>query len=178
MSGVDEDAVAAGLGAQATVEAVVSALAEAKASAVVDTIGDNRPGRAVVVACDSLLDLDGAPLGKPSSAAEARSRWLDLRGRTAILRTGHTVVDLPGGRRASGVGSTTVRFGRPTDAELDAYLATGEALGVAGGFTLDGRSAPFIDGVDGDPGTVIGLSLPLLRHLLHQLDISVTDLWC
>jgi septum formation protein len=81
-------------------------------------------------------------------------------------------------RRATGVAGTTVRFGVTTDAELEAYLATGEAMAVAGAFTLDGRSAPFIDGVDGDPGNVIGLSLPLLRSLLSELDIPITSLWC
>ena len=78
---------------------------------------------------------------------------------------------------AGGVGVTTVRFGSPSDADLDAYMATGEPLHVAGGFTLDGRSSPFIDGIDGDPSNVIGLSLPLLRTLLEQLDLSLTDFW-
>jgi septum formation protein len=87
------------------------------------------------------------------------------------------VIDEASGHRASGVAATTVRFGVTTDEELEAYLATGEALGVAGAFTLDGLSAPFIDGVDGDPGNVIGLSLPLLRSLLATLGISITDLW-
>jgi septum formation protein len=100
-----------------------------------------------------------------------------MRGDSGTLFTGHCVIDQPSGRRASGVVGTTVRFGVTTDAELDAYLATGEATTVAGGFTLDGRSAPFIDGVDGDPGNVIGISLPLLRTLLTRLDIAITDLW-
>jgi septum formation protein len=78
----------------------------------------------------------------------------------------------------SDVAATVVRFGCPTDAEIDAYVATGEPLQVAGAFTLDGRSAPFVDGVDGDPGNVIGLSLPLLRALLRRLDVEVVDLWC
>ena len=100
-----------------------------------------------------------------------------MRGQSGTLFTGHCVIDEASGRRASGVAGTTVRFGVTTDAELDAYLATGEAMGVAGGFTLDGRSAPFIDGVDGDPGNVIGLSLPLFRSLLASIDIAITDLW-
>ena len=100
-----------------------------------------------------------------------------MRGRSGTLFTGHSVIDEPTGRQASGVAATTVRFGVTTHAELDAYLATGEALEVAGAFTLDGRSAPFIDGVDGDPGNVIGLSLPLLRSLLGRLGIPITDLW-
>jgi len=73
--------------------------------------------------------------------------------------------------------ATTVRFGRPSDAEIDAYVATGEPLAVAGGFTIEGRGAPFVEGVDGDPGNVIGLSLPALRRLLAQLGVAITDLW-
>jgi septum formation protein len=100
-----------------------------------------------------------------------------MRGRSGTLFTGHCVIDGSTGRRATGVAGTTVRFGVTTEAELDAYLSTGEAMSVAGAFTLDGRSAPFIDGVDGDPGNVIGLSLPLFRSLLAQLGIAITDLW-
>jgi septum formation protein len=87
------------------------------------------------------------------------------------------VIDTTSGTRASDVATTTVRFGCPTDAEIDAYVASGEPLAVAGGFTLDGLSAPFIDGVDGDPGNVIGVSLPLVRGLLARLDVEVTSLW-
>ena len=134
-------------------------------------------GEAVVVGCDSMLEFDGRPHGKPSSADQAREWLRSMRGRIGTLFTGHCVIDGATGRRATGVAGTTVRFGVTTDAELDAYLATGEALAVAGAFTLDGRSAPFIDGVDGDPGNVIGLSLPLLRSLLAELDIAITDLW-
>jgi nucleoside triphosphate pyrophosphatase len=81
------------------------------------------------------------------------------------------------GRRATGTAETTVRFGRPTDTQIDAYVATGEPLAVAGGFTLDGYCAPFVDGIDGDHGTVLGLSLPLLRTLLAELDTDITALW-
>jgi septum formation protein len=100
-----------------------------------------------------------------------------MRGRTGVLQTGHCVIDTVTGRRASATASTTVRFGEPTDAEIAAYVASGEPLYVAGAFTLDGRSAPFIDGIEGDPGNVIGLSLPLLRRLLAELGVSITDLW-
>ena len=116
----------------------------------------------MVVGCDSMLEFEGRPLGKPASASQA-AEWLRaMRGRSGTLFTGHCVIDGATGRRATGVAGTTVRFGVTTEAELDAYLATGEAMSVAGAFTLDGRSAPFIDGVDGDPGNVIGLSLPLV----------------
>jgi len=169
VSGVDEDTVDAPTPAE-----LVVTLAEAKAQSIA---GRPEVAGAVVVACDSLLDVDGEVHGKPASVDEARARLRRLRGRSAVLRTGHCVVDTATGRRASGVESTEVRFGRFTDDELEAYLATGEALRVAGSFTLDGRSAPFVDGIVGDHGNVIGLSLPLLRRLLAELDLTVMDLW-
>ena len=131
----------------------------------------------LVVGCDSMLLLDGRVLGKPADAAEATARWQSMRGRTGTLLTGHAVVDAATGRTARGVAATEVRFGTPSDAEVAAYVATGEPLHVAGAFTLDGRSAPFVDGIDGDPGNVIGLSLPLLRTLLAELDVDLTALW-
>jgi septum formation protein len=150
----------------------VRVLAERKATAVLDRAGD-----ALVVGCDSLLEVDGLARGKPASTIEAVARWRQLRGREAVLLTGHHVVDGATGARAADVAATTVRFGCPSDAEIDAYVASGEPLAVAGGFTLDGRSAPFVDGVDGDPSSVIGISLPLLRALLGRLDVGIVDLW-
>ena len=100
-----------------------------------------------------------------------------MRGRTGVLHTGHCVIDTATGRRVGETTSTIVRFGIPDDEEIAAYVASGEPLHVAGAFTLDGRSAPFVDGVDGDPGNVIGLSLPLLRRLLADLGVRITDLW-
>jgi len=150
----------------------VLALARRKAEAVVARAGD-----ALVVGCDSMLELDGRVLGKPADEHEALARWRSMRGREGTLLTGHWVIDAATGRQAGDVAATLVRFGRPTDAELAAYVATGEPLQVAGAFTLDGRGAPFVDGVDGDPGNVIGLSLPLLRRLLAQLDVSIVALW-
>jgi len=169
VSGVDEDGFEA-----PDLPALVRLLAEAKADAVAA-----RPeaAGAVVVACDSLLDVDGAAHGKPVDEAEARARLQRLRGRSAILRTGHCVVDAATGRRSSGAATTEVVFGSFSDAELDAYLATGEPLRVAGAFTLDGRSAPFIDRIIGDHGNVIGLSLPLFRTLLADIGLTVMDLW-
>ena len=98
-----------------------------------------------------------------------------MRGREGALLTGHCV--LRGEQEASALASTTVRFGSPTDAEIDAYVATGEPLKVAGAFTIDGLGGWFVDGVDGDPANVVGLSLPLLRGLLAEVGIAVTDLW-
>ncbi|GHF16346.1 MULTISPECIES: Maf family protein [Streptomyces] len=169
VSGVDEDALDAPTPAE-----LALVLAEAKAAAVAA-----RPeaAGALVVGCDSVLELDGQALGKPADAEEATARWKSMRGRSGELRTGHCVIDTATGRRASATASTTVRFGEPDDAEIAAYVASGEPLHVAGAFTLDGRSAPFIEGIDGDPGNVIGLSLPLLRRLLAELGVPITDLW-
>ncbi|GAA0408293.1 Maf family protein [Streptomyces luteireticuli] len=169
VSGVDEDALTA-----ADPAALALVLAEAKAAAVAA-----RPeaAGALVVGCDSVLELDGQALGKPADAEDATARWKSMRGRSGVLRTGHCVIDTATGRRTSATASTTVRFGEPTDAEIAAYVASGEPLYVAGAFTLDGRSAPFVEGIDGDPGNVIGLSLPLLRRLLAELGTTITDLW-
>ncbi|MGX1781125.1 Maf family protein [Streptomyces diastaticus] len=169
VSGVDEDALSAD-----SPGALALVLAEAKADAVAA-----RPeaSGSVLIGCDSVLDLDGAALGKPADAEDATARWKAMRGRNGVLRTGHCVIDTTTGRRASATASTTVRFGEPSDEEIAAYVASGEPLHVAGAFTLDGRSAPFIDGIDGDPGNVIGLSLPLLRRLLGELDLTITDFW-
>jgi septum formation protein len=175
VSGVDEDAVAATLGEQATPSEIVAALASAKAHAVARTLTPQQGERLLVVGCDSVLDLDGRALGKPSDAADAIARWHAMRGTTGALRTGHTVIDVSTGRAVDEVASTVVRFGRPSDDEVAAYVATGEPLRVAGAFTLDGLGAPFVDGVDGDPSNVVGLSLPLLRLLLQRLDIAWTD---
>ncbi|MFD9489694.1 Maf family protein [Streptomyces sp. NPDC059991] len=169
VSGVDEDALTA-----PTPGELALVLAEAKADAVAA-----RPeaAGALLIGCDSVLELDGEALGKPADAEEATARWKSMRGRAGVLRTGHCVIDTANGRRASATASTTVRFGEPSDAEIAAYVASGEPLHVAGAFTLDGRSAPFVNGIDGDPGNVIGLSLPLLRELLAELGIGITDLW-
>ncbi|MFB7306238.1 nucleoside triphosphate pyrophosphatase [Streptomyces sp. NPDC056192] len=169
VSGVDEDALSAPTPAE-----LALVLAEAKAATVAA-----RPAvaGALVIGCDSVLELDGEALGKPADSEEATARWKSMRGRAGILQTGHSVIDTANGRTVSATASTVVRFGEPTDAEIAAYVASGEPLHVAGAFTLDGRSAPFIDSIEGDHGNVIGLSLPLLRRLLGELGLSVTDLW-
>ncbi|MEV5583308.1 nucleoside triphosphate pyrophosphatase [Streptomyces parvus] len=169
VSGVDEDALSAPTPAE-----LALVLARAKAAAVAE-----RPetAGALVIGCDSVLELDGEALGKPADAEEATARWKSMRGRAGILQTGHSVIDTASGRTASATASTVVRFGEPSDAEVAAYVASGEPLHVAGAFTLDGRSAPFVDAIEGDHGNVIGLSLPLLRRLLGELDVSVTELW-
>jgi septum formation protein len=152
--------------------AAVAVLAERKA----DAVALLRP-EALVLGCDSLLDLDGEALGKPGTAQRAAALWHRLAGRQGILFTGHCLIEPGTRRRAQGVGCTVVRFGRPSDAEIAAYVASGEPLALAGGFSLDGLGAPFVEGIDGDPGNVLGLSLPLLRHLLAELGVAITDLW-
>ena len=179
VSDVDEDAITEELGTDDP-DVLVLALARAKADAVVARVGG--PGArtgtpTLVLGCDSLFTIDGVTWGKPADAAEAVARIRSMRGRSGILRTGHHLVDLAGGRCASAVEATTVRFGSMTDAEVDAYVATGEPLRVAGSFTLDGRSGPFVDGIEGDHTNVVGLSLPRLRRMLADLGLSVTDLW-
>jgi septum formation protein len=167
VSGVPEDDVTA----EGT-EELVGILAQRKAEAVADPTGSS-----LVLGCDSVLDFEGQPHGKPRSVEQARSWLVAMRGKAGTLFTGHCIIDESSGRRASAVCATTVRFAVTTDSELDAYLDSGEALAVAGAFTLDGRSAPFIDGVVGDAGNVIGLSLPVLRSLLSSLGVAITDLW-
>jgi septum formation protein len=167
VSGVDESAFTA-----ATPAELAGLLAQAKAHAVAAGRADG-----LVIGCDSLLDLDGRALGKPASAAEAARRWREMSGRTGTLVTGHCVVDAATGRRAAAVAATTVRFGTPSQEEIAAYVASGEPLAVAGAFTLDGRGGWFVDGIDGDHGNVLGVSLPLLRRLLADLGISLTSLW-
>jgi septum formation protein len=148
-------------------------LAGAKAEAVAGRLN----GPAVVVAADSVFELDGEVHGKPGDAARAAERWRRMRGRDGVLHTGHAVVDTASGREAAGLASTRVWFAAVTDAEIDAYVASGEPLRVAGAFTLDGRAGPFIERIDGDPSNVVGLSLPLLRTLLGELGVEVTSLW-
>ncbi len=195
VSGVDEDAVVADARARfGEMEAgdVVLVLAHAKASAIADALVDGDPalvpaeapiGDLLVLGCDSVLELDGAVIGKPADAAEARERWKTMRGRTGVLHTGHWLIDARDADRGGTGGtlgaasSTRVHFADITDAEIDAYVATGEPLAVAGAFTIDGLGGPFIDGIDGDPHTVVGLSLPLLRELLREIGVAITDLW-
>jgi septum formation protein len=170
VSGVDESAITA-----PRVAELVALLAAAKATAVA---GDETD--ALVVAADSLLEFRGDALGKPSDAADARLRWQRMSGRRGVLHTGQAVFDVRDGavtQRDVGVSSTVVHFGSPTEAELEAYVASGEPLQVAGAFTLDGLGAPFVRRVEGDPSGVIGLSLPLLRTQLAKLDLPLTDLW-
>jgi septum formation protein len=127
-----------------------------------------------------MLAHDGVLVGKPGTPDRARERWMLMGGGAGVLLTGHTVLRVQNGvfgALASGTAQTTIRFGAPSPAEIDAYIATGEPMDVAGGFTLDGFGGWFVDGVDGDPSSVIGISLPLTRRLLLEIGVSVVDLW-
>jgi septum formation protein len=168
VSGVDESGVDA-----ADTAALVVELARRKAEAVATRL-DGPP--ALVLGCDSMLDLDGQALGKPAGVDDARRRWRSMRGRTATLHTGHVLVDPAAGTSTSAGVATTVRFGDVSDAEIDAYCATGEPLAVAGAFTIDGLGGWFVDGVDGDHHNVVGLSLPVLRHMLRELGHDLGDI--
>jgi len=167
VSGVDEE------GVTGSTEAVALALAERKAAAVADRVADD----ALVLGCDTVLDVDGETRGKPGSTEQARAWWASVAGRSAVLHSGLCVIDTASGEQASGVATTVVHYGTPTEDEIEAYLATPEPLAVAGAFTIDGYAAPFVDRIEGDHGNVLGLSLPLLRRLLAELGTGITDLW-
>ncbi|MEU2256621.1 nucleoside triphosphate pyrophosphatase [Nocardia xishanensis] len=179
VSDVDEDAVAATLPAGSAPQTVVIELARAKAAAVAATIPEFAAD-CVVVGCDSMLLVDGVLQGKPHTPEVARARWADMAGRSADLITGHCVLRMRGGEivaEAVDCSATTVHFAKPEPGELDAYIATGEPLQVAGAFTLDGLGGWFVDRIDGDPSSVIGIGLPLLRRLLGDVGVGIAQLW-
>ncbi|MET9248417.1 Maf family protein [Nonomuraea sp. NPDC051941] len=167
VSGVDEDSFSAH-----TPAALSLVLAKAKAEAVANELDEG-----LVIGCDSILELDGRPYGKPATPEEAAERWRLMRGRTGRLVTGHCVIDVAAGKQAAQVATTVVRFGRPSDEEITAYIATGEPLSVAGAFSIDGRGGWFVEGIEGDHGNVIGISLPLLHDLFAELGYAVTSFW-
>ncbi|GAA5067937.1 Maf family protein [Nocardia callitridis] len=179
VSDVDEDAVAAALPPASAASVVVVELAKAKAATVAATIPE-LAADCVVVGCDSMLLIDGVLQGKPHTPEVARARWGAMAGRSADLLTGHCVLRLRDGRihgEAAECSSTTVHFAKPEPDELDAYIATGEPLAVAGAFTLDGLGGWFVDRIEGDPSSVIGIGLPLLRRLLADVGVGITQLW-
>jgi len=196
VSSVDEDAVvvAAAEVAGAPLEAadVALLLARAKAEDVVTALeidhdeggtdAEEADDGILVLGCDSVLELDGEVHGKPVGDAEAVERWGRMRGRTGVLHTGHWLVDLRDtdsggtGGMVGGTASTTVHFADLDDAEVRAYVATGEPLKVAGAFTLDGLGGPYVSGIEGDPSNVVGVSLPLLRELVRELGLALHDL--
>ena len=178
-SSVDEDELTASLGESAATTDIVRLLAEAKAQA----ISAQTPAPALVIGCDSMLEFEGKSYGKPGDAASAIARWQQMRGRRGVLHTGHHVICLRNEsgaaqpRSAHEVVSTEVEFADVSDAEIHAYVATGEPLQVAGAFTLDSLGSAFITGVTGDHANVVGLSIAALRRLTARLDLTWTDLW-
>jgi septum formation protein len=180
VSGVDEDALVNELGPQASPDDVVCALAKAKAEQVAGILQADVAADCVVIGCDSMLEIDGRLCGKPGSADAATDQWRLMGGRSSRLHTGHCLLRLRDGAITDGrveSACTTVYFAAPTDADLQAYVASGEPLDMAGGFTLDGLGGWFVDRIDGDAANVIGLSLPLVRRLLSEVGLSVNALW-
>lgn len=171
VSAVDEDAFTA-----PDVPGLAAVLARAKAEAVADTLPG---GEYLVVGCDSLLEFEGQAHGKPGDAATAVARWRSMRGRTGRLHTGHHVIRLGAdGREAlTRIATTEVTFADLSDAEIEAYVATGEPLQVAGAFTIDSLGGPFVASLTGDPHNVVGISLPLLRVMFCELGVSWPQLW-
>ena len=150
-------------------------LAELKCAAVAGR--DDLPPGALVLGCDSVLELDGEALGKPDDAEQATARWRQMRGRSGVLHSGHCLRDTADGRTAAATASTVVHFADVDDDEIAAYVASGEPLHVAGAFTIDGLGGAFVTGIEGDHHTVVGLSLPLLRDLTAELGHRWIDLW-
>jgi septum formation protein len=171
VSGVDEDTITA-----ANPSKLVERLAVAKARKVASELPSGQAD-AVVIGCDSMLDVDGTTLGKPGTPAAAAARWRQLRATSAVLRTGHCLIDAATGRQVSRTASTTVRFANLSDDEIAVYVATGEPIDVAGAFTIDGLGGAFVTTLDGDPHNVVGISLPLIRELLPAIGLHWLDIW-
>ncbi|MFC6160545.1 Maf family nucleotide pyrophosphatase [Kribbella jiaozuonensis] len=168
VSGVDEDHITAESPGE-----LARLLATLKARAVVASLTEH----ATVLGCDSVLELDGVAYGKPGTPEIARERLRMMRGRSGVLHTGHCLIDTSAKQELRELASTTVHFADLTDDEIDAYVATGEPLVVAGSFTVDGLGGPFVTGVEGDYHNVVGISLPLLRRMLAQVGIAWPELW-
>ncbi|MGV8875100.1 MAG: Maf family protein [Rhodococcus sp. (in: high G+C Gram-positive bacteria)] len=179
VSGVDEDALTTALGPSADPETVVTELARAKAAAVAETFADSASDL-VIVGCDSMLSIGGELHGKPHSVEVARERWQTMAGNSGVLLTGHAVLRVTDGvvvAQAAAHSSTVVHFAMPSSVDLEAYLTSGEPLLVAGAFTLDGLGGWFVERIEGDPSSVIGIGLPLVRTLLTRVGTSLAELW-
>ncbi|MBG0561637.1 septum formation inhibitor Maf [Actinoplanes sp. NEAU-A11] len=170
VSGVDESVVDAD-----DAYTMSLALARMKARTVAAQLPAD-PG-VLVLGCDSVLAFEEEVFGKPADAEEATKRWMAMRGKSGVLHTGHHLTGLVSGLQAEAVGTTVVHFADVSDTEIESYVASGEPLQVAGAFTLDGRGGAFVERIEGDPGNVIGLSLPLLRNLLAEMGVPITALW-
>lgn len=168
VSGVDESTIS-----EESAGRLCRALAKAKAKAVAAEVSDD----AYILACDSVLEFDGQVYGKPADAEEAKARWKAQRGKSGVLHTGHCLIDTARERRLLRSSKTTVHFADVTDREITDYVATGEPIRVAGAFTLESLGAAFIERIDGDPGTVVGVSPPLLRQMFTTWGVPISDLW-
>jgi septum formation protein len=181
-SNVDEEAAVAAAEAEhgpLSADAMVQLLARLKAEAVRGDIA-GEPIDGFILGGDSAFELDGEIFGKPHEPEVARDRWRGQRGRTGHLHSGHYLIDHRGGIENLSAGRTAVAavtFADVTDVEIDAYVATGEPLEVAGAFTIDSLGGPFITRVEGDPSTVVGLSLATLRELFQELGVDWPSLW-
>ena len=158
-------------------ERAVLVLAERKARAVSGALGEIVGDPALVVGCDSMFEFGDELWGKPSSIEEVGRRWRLMRRSKGVLHTGHFVLDTSTGRHAGRTDSAVVHFGDPSDSEIAAYGRTAEAMAVAGPFTLEGRSAPWVVSIEGNYGTITGISLVVLRLLLGELGVELVDLW-
>jgi septum formation protein len=174
VSDVNEDLLLAQLDGAPFPDQVL-ALAQAKCESVAPTFA--RTARTCVLGCDSMFELDGQLFGKPHDAQQAKIRLQQMSGRTGTLHTGHWLADPANGRAVGSVASTDVTIATLSGSDIDAYIATGEPLKVAGSFTLDGIGGAYVDGIDGDPSNVVGVSLPLLRELVSELGYSWSDFW-
>jgi septum formation protein len=169
VSGVDESGLTTPDPEELSVE-----LARLKARAVArrDGMAD-----ALVIGCDSVLEIDGEVHGKPGTADAAEARWRVMRGRSGVLHTGHAVIDTSTDREIARAARTVVHFADIDDEEIAAYVATGEPLHVAGSFTIDGLGGAYVTGIEGDPHTVVGIGLPLLREIMGDLGHPWHTLW-
>lgn len=178
---VDEDGLLAanpGLDAAGQVELLAIAKARAIASKLASpTAESSEASPTVVVGCDSMLEMDGQIVGKPHTAEVARERLRAMSGGYGDLHTGHCVIDMQSGEMAVGTSCATVYICELSEAEIEAYISTGEPLVVAGSFTIDGYGGPFVEKIEGDHHGVVGISLPLLRRLLSDLGHSITEFW-
>src|SRR6478752_5588019 len=183
---VDEDAVIASVesaeGRVLAPDEHVLLLARRKASDVAVRLVDDIPDfDGIVIGGDSMFELDGEVLGKPHTPGNARTRWQAMRGRTGVLHSGHAVVRVSPGaapRDVHAVAAASVTFADDvTDAEIDVYVDSGEPLHVAGAFTVDSLGGAFIERVEGDPSTVVGMSVSTLRRLVRELGVEWTALW-
>jgi septum formation protein len=184
-AGIDVEVIVSGVD-ESTVDmtdpaAFCLTLARMKAQAVAARLREGAPtnpgSTVLVLGCDSILAFDGQILGKPADRDEAIARWHQMRGRGGRLFTGHSLIRLADDRSAEATAVAAVHFADITDAEIEEYVGTGEPLAVAGAFTIDGLGGPFVESIEGDHGTVVGVSLPLLRRLLRELGVPITQLW-